>query len=133
MKTADLTGAALDWAVAKAEGLLDSKEVVIYSYRSYDEFSSPLGFNPPVDVYYSNDYRPSTSWKHGGPLIDKYDINLWREGDAFFARLASARLHPLSGVRSYSLQEGPTKLIAAMRCLVTSQLGCEVDVPAELT
>ena len=47
----------------------------------------------------------SSSWQRGGPIIEHYA--------------------PL-------FYEGPTPLIAAMRCYVASKLGDEVDVPEEL-
>lgn len=48
IKTSELTGQALDWAVAKAIGLLDRWGVC-----------APVGF------------RPSITWTQGGPIIDR--------------------------------------------------------------
>lgn len=123
IKTANLTGAALDWAAAKCEGLIDSGRVVIYAYRTYDQYGSPLGFSPPCDVYYCNDYRPATDWSQGGPIIEREKIdvmptfgNQWHSTD----------------VSGHVTRFGPTPLIAAMRCYVASKLGDEVEVPDEL-
>jgi hypothetical protein len=46
MKTAELTGAALDWAVAKSEGLSTYVEVV-------------------------EGFKPTTDWVLGGPIIER--------------------------------------------------------------
>ena len=69
VKTADLIGPALDWAVAKADGWDFSKEY----YRIMVQ-----------------GYCPSTDWSQGGPLIDKHNayhhrdqrgqITAWVEG-----------------------------------------------------
>ena len=52
MKTSELTGAALDWAVAVAE----------YGYGS---------------DYKTNRY--STNWAHGGPIIEREKIAIWAD------------------------------------------------------
>jgi len=103
MKTSELTGAALDWAVAKCEG-----------YR--------------LDLVPEDSYTPSTDWVQGGPIIEREGINLFqRKG------LAAKEGKPwLAYTASQLEQAGPTPLIAAMRCYVASKLGDEVDVPDEL-
>lgn len=55
MKTSELQDAALDWAVAKCEGLRTYVEVV-------------------------EGFKPSTDWMQGGPIIERERINLWNEG-----------------------------------------------------
>ena len=52
MKTSELTGHALNWAVGKAEGL--------------------GGIFAPVDY--------CGKWEHGGPIIERENICLWTEG-----------------------------------------------------
>jgi len=56
MKTSELTGQALDWAVAKCEGYLCD-----YKYNG-----------ALVDY--------STNWAQGGPIIEREHIALWSEG-----------------------------------------------------
>lgn len=107
IKTQDLTGPALDLAVAMAW----------YGY----EYKLLLPF-----------FNPSVDWHQGGPIIDKHDIDVLRDGDEFGARLGSMRAHPQREVMSWCCSRGPTKLIAAMRCYVASKLGDEVDIPEEL-
>ena len=139
IRTNELTGAALDWAVAKCEGILDpvhgepQPRVVFYS----DQWDRYMRLNPPPQVYYSDRYEPSTDWAQGGALIE-------REGIGFFCNRTAAigaRFTPDAGAdwRAFALNKlgvhyyGPTPLIAAMRCLVTSKLGDEVEIPEELT
>lgn len=64
MQTIELTGAALDWAVAKAEGL--------------DYFHPEIGPSQP-------DY--STDWAQGGPIIQREKIELEYDGFAWWARI----------------------------------------------
>ena len=109
VKTVDLTGAALDYAVAKAEGDVqlqyDSREGLI--------IRNILGWIP---------YRPSVAWQQGGPIIERERINIRDDGGDQWAADDSIR----------AAAYGPTPLIAAMRCYVASKLGDEVEIPEEL-
>ena len=140
VKTSELTGVALDWAVAKCEGV-----PLIYRGRKWPTDGAttveyaPWAVHPVVDgsgpyvpVLCHSSYKPSTNWEHGGTIIDRYDIDVLRDGDEFGARLGSMRKHPQREVMSWFTSRGPTKLTAAMRCLVTSRLGDEIEVPDEL-
>ena len=64
----------------------------------------------------------ATDWAHGGPIIEREGINIQQspDRDCWMAHNES----PAS--------EGPTPLIAAMRCYVASKLGDECDIPDEL-
>ena len=115
-KTAELTGAALDWAVAKCEG-------------------RGIEFEDPRDPWLTRDgisdqplhsYTPSTNWAQGGPIIEREKISVGAidEGAEWYARQAWADADDATG---------QTPLIAAMRCYVASKLGEDVDVPTELT
>lgn len=144
IKTSELTGAALDWAVAKIEGHIDSGQVVIYPYRTYDEYGSPLGFSPPVEVYYCNDYRPSTKWAQGGLIIEREGIllrALRNPGHTLDGQWLAMYDSTNTGTMVQWVKRtdwprhylaGPTPLVAAMRCFVASKLGEEVEVPDEL-
>ena len=108
-KTAELTGAALDWAVAMCEG--KSVDCEIHAGNVwYGRVTS--GLVP---------YRPSTNWNQGGPIIDLHVTKLEDYGDCWGAEVPDTPEH-----------YGPTPLIAAMRCYVASKLGDEMEVPDEL-
>jgi hypothetical protein len=121
MKTSELTRHALNWAVAKAEGvaLLDPHN------NEWELCWTLLADNS--GEYYS----PSTDWAQGGPIIEREGITVvcWamRPGPDWMARLWLE----LNGRDSVAFT-GPTPLIAAMRCYVHLTLGDEVDVPKEL-
>lgn len=109
IKTQDLTGAALDWAVAEA---------------NYQE-SPPL--KSWVFVLHKRGevtYPYSTAWDWGGPLIEREGI--------LFARTNDDEMYRAWIVRRNASALGPTHLIAAMRCFVASRLGEEVDVPGDI-
>jgi hypothetical protein len=103
IKTSELTGAALDWAVARCAG-----------YR--------------LDLVPEDSYTPSTDWSQGGPIIERecMDLLCLEGGDDGWQ--ADRYLHT-EKVEAY----GPTPLIAAMRCYVASKLGDTIDIPEELT
>lgn len=118
MKTSELTGPALDWAVAKAQGnKYGSVTFDPYTKRVYET----LGL---MQVGY--DFRPSSDWKTGGPIIERESINLNKEHDGIHAVIMEPHGHDWTEI------VGSTPLIAAMRCYVASKLGDEVDVPKEL-
>jgi len=105
MKTSELTGAALDWAVAKCEGAINGDDL-------------------DVGFILEGGYSPSTDWAQGGPIIERYGIELNRYAGEWMATLG--------GRVSVSEEQGPTQLIAAMRCYVAFVLGDEVELPEEL-
>ncbi len=104
MKTSELTGAALDWAVAKAEGKKPSIERNLIWTR---------GKNTPYALF-----QPSIDWAQGGPIIERERINVDPSPDS-----AEWYGYYDNNGKWYS---GPTPLIAAMRCYVASKLGEEV-------
>jgi hypothetical protein len=108
MKTSELTGAVLDWAVAKCEGvaLLDPHG------NKWELCWTLLGDDS------GEYYAPSTDWAIGGAIIERELIAIHGDWRATL------------GEGTY---EGPTPLIAAMRCYVASKLGDEVEIPKELT
>jgi hypothetical protein len=62
-------------------------------------------------------------WALGGPIIEREGITVRRYTDALW----DASIGRLDYVA-----DGPTPLVAAMRCYVISKLGDEVEVPDEL-
>ena len=61
MKTSELTGAALDWAVARCEG--------------------GVGDNQLIGAWYA----PSTDWAQGGPIIEREKVDVMWCGDRWCA------------------------------------------------
>ena len=106
IKTADLIGDQLDWAVAKIEfpEFIDSEDNI----RAIDFIQQ-----------YGRPWNPSGYWAHGGPIIERERIGI----------TPTARDEYRGFIRGggYSYDRNP--LIAAMRAFVASKLGDEVEVP----
>jgi hypothetical protein len=116
IKTSELQGAALDWAVAKCEDW----PMDIW----YDEDQMPMIRDDEVP-----EWKPSTDWSQGGPIVEREKMGLHRgDGTWGVAEGKWEASHP----ECLYVEHGATPLIAAMRCYVASKLGDEVEVPDEL-
>ena len=131
LKTSDLTGPALDWAVAKCE-----QKPLVFRGRKWPTDGAATveyapwavhpvvnGSGPFVASLCNSTYSPSTDWAQGGPIIEREGLSTAKDGDGRWR--AGEYLKTLH-------HYGPTPLIAAMRCYVASRLGDEVDIPEEL-
>ena len=116
MKTSELTGAALDWAVAQIEK---------------PRLSQSFARKNAVVLTHGGLYAPTINWAQGGPIIERESIGL--RGPSIKGNLWAAFID-LSGTSQgpQHRHTGSTPLIAAMRCYVASKLGDDVDVPEEL-
>jgi hypothetical protein len=74
------------------------------------------------------EWNPSNDWSQGGPIIEREDILFSKSGLSQYR--ASIDLD--EGDVMTKACNGPTPLIAAMRCYVASTLGDEVEIPEEL-
>ena len=106
IKTHDLSGPALNWAVAKC-GFIPGTAASMFEVRPY-----------------------ATDWSQGGPIIERERIGLWayqwdeegNENPGWYAEDEGGD----------HVRTGPTPLIAAMRCFVASKMGDEIEIPDEL-
>lgn len=123
IKTSELTGAALDWAVAKCDGLKITYDSIAYWT------DKPIG--PQWKAAGKRcGYSPSTDWSQGGPIIESERIQVFPHNGAIeWCGVAHVQRE---GYIELLTQDGPTPLIAAMRCFVASKLGDEVDIPKKL-
>jgi len=125
MKTSELTGAALDWAVAKCIG-----HRVAENYGSYIRIHLP----DLKQSGYTLAFCPSTDWSQGGPIIEREGLDvhcvntgLWSA--KWWANNSGMVKNPAQRFKHNIQTDGPTPLIAAMRCYVASKLGDEIEVP----
>ena len=114
VKTSELIGPALDWAVAVADG---------YSEWDGEAF---FRYNGVYCACFLAEWKPSTNREQGGLIMEEERICLtnYLDGDKEWAAYPT---HDVDDVFS-----GPTPLIAGMRCYVASKLGDEVDIPEGL-
>lgn len=143
MRTNELIGPALDWAVAKCEGFdtrnnyrcqvidADGTEYVFECFADDDDHAEEQAKDayPNSEVHlieHISLFAPSIDWAQGGPIIEREVMALGIDDD-----METHRAHyPFKqGVEDGT---GPTPLIAAMRCHVASKLGDEVKTPEEL-
>ena len=118
IKTSELTGAALDWAVAKCEGLA--------VFKSGAGPSAKMVYIPKGKRNYYK-YEPAVNWKQGGPIIERERIDVISDPNGTAGWLGRNYIN-----QKIIAQYGATPLIAAMRCYVASKLGDEVEIPEEL-
>ena len=122
MRTSELTGAALDWAVAKCEGYTD-----LHKIDGRMAHEPQLGMYPPRRAYGVMDLFElgfSTDWSLAGPIIEREKMRVAYNPDDHTGE---------AGWDCYVKGWGDTPLIAAMRCYVASKLGEDIDIPEELT
>ena len=104
--------------MAKCEGYTDLR-------KNYHAFSDELIMTPPRAEYGAVALADlAISWDQCGPIIEREWIELGAYHDQWLA--------VFHGEDCSIDQDGPTPLIAAMRCFVASRLGDEVDIPEEL-
>lgn len=117
VKTADLVGEALGWAVGKAEGLDVYLEPPGYNGVPWRVFARYQG----EAIVHTKRYNPWEDWALAGLLLDKHRISLiyaFEEYEALIGMTGSG-YHPSS-------------TIAVCRAIVATKIGDTVQVPKEL-
>lgn len=129
MKTADLTGALLDYWVARAEGI-DAKDLAIKDsacVRQHHDAARQGGFARTMNY--------STNWALTGPLVEKGFCPLLLEdrhygkGIYWTAHECDPKDPPLVFECCPGQEEasGPTAMIAVCRAVVRAAFGDEVE------
>lgn len=134
VKTADLTGLALDYAT----GIADRRELELpsgvlgrTSVVWCDPFTIKREGRPDFHDKTRRLWKPSTDWCNGGPLIDKHMLHIKPHctENGVVKSWAAGMTWPCDTMPS---QCGKTPLIAACRAIVMKELGAVVSVPKEL-
>jgi len=113
VKVAEAKGATLDWMVCRARhphADMSATHVWLDTGDGEDDFLIE---------------QTSTDWAQGGPIIDREKISIrqWTNVPIVHAYMPEGEWS----------SDGESPLIAAMRCLVVSRLGEEVEVPDGLS
>ena len=124
IKVSEAYGVVLDWLVAKCEG--GNLELIEDTCQGRHV------------KFWLNDgnqrYKFSARWEAGGPIVEREITGIdlvseWKNVKKWSAR--KFEYLPNDQTRCTE-QQGPTLLVAAMRCYVASKLGDYADVPEEL-
>jgi hypothetical protein len=120
-KVAELEGALLDAAVAKAEGAR--------------VLPGRIEWPGEIQMVSMGGYRPGEDWFDGGPIIERERLVLGptdKLGEwiayADGATITDWGSDTITGSSTYGT--GPTPLVAAMRAYVASKFGATVDLGA---
>lgn len=144
VKTADLAGLALDWAV----GIADGRDLELPSGhrgRTCIVWCDPFvikreGF-PDFHDKTRRHWKPSTQWGDGGPLVEKFAVKLVMLDDCIdgetpgWVAEAGAECTWESNPNAYIAKnggEGLTPLVAVCRAIVRAKSGDTIQVPEEL-
>lgn len=117
VKTADLSGEALGWAVGKAEGLDLQLAPPGYNGVPWRVFARYQG----QAIEHTKRYNPWEDWALAGLLLDKHRISLiyaFEEYEALIGMTGSG--------------DHPSSTIAVCRAIVATKIGDTVQVPKEL-
>lgn len=137
VKTSELTGAALDWAVGVAMG----------HHNGFPE--NLLGIRVRGFGHERIKWRPSADWAQGGPIIERegvatrqhpttkrwyamMSVDLGGDTQPKWAEFTFRNVPKTASTNRRCRFDSESQLVAAMRCFVASKLGDEVDVPEEL-
>ena len=128
IKISEATNIQLDWLVAKCEGYVEEG---VYGEPKIIDGCVHLHY---CDVVLSSDFKPTTDWSDGGPIIERECIQTLAYGAASEHPKNPEYWEAVLDMKTESaVGYGPTPLIAAMRCFCTSKLGDEAEIPEELT
>lgn len=125
MKASELTGAELDYWVAMAQGMTPWPDKQGYDIHVPIDQSPLRGDSPDLEPLGSSgrslkfqsvsrvDWRPSTNWAQGGPIIELARVALKPRMSGWKAEIAT----PSGCIEAV----GKTYLVAAMRSYVASK------------
>jgi len=114
MNTIELTGPALDWAVAKAMKL----EIIVGGSKTLYLI---LNDTP-------HEFAPSQCWAQGGSLLNQHKISRTIDHSGLWIAYAGYNLND----EQRHMQCDKSELVAGLRCFVASKLGEEINIPEAL-
>jgi len=118
VKVCELSGKALDYAVAVCEG------VEVKSFSESPALFYGKGFEK---------YSPSTNWAIAGPIIEREKITIKYTGSLLeFCACTKTGNGKFTELPPDFVQYANNPLIAAMRCYVASKMGGSVEIPDNL-
>ncbi len=133
LRTQELMGRALDWAVAMCEGATELRsDGITWGFQLGGDLKV---LAPGWSL--SMSYCPSSDWAVGGPILEREHIcpewlaSEWK-AERRVAGKPYAENPQVFPIVVTNVSYGPEPLIASMRCYVASKLGAEIDIPDAL-
>ena len=118
IKTSELIGPALDWAVQEIEYQRMVAEGEHVKQWALDDHRAGASINPY-----------STDWLWGGPILERENISVGYQGHSGVP--LDSLWYATNRVDACGFGQKP--LIAVMHCFCCSKLGSEIEVPELLT
>ena len=115
IKVDTINGHPIDWAVAHAEG---HEAKIMRQDHEYNVVSIKKVLGHDYELI----WRPSTSWRQVGSLIEREHLSLHCDGSLWYSR------HPDVFAECW----GATPMLAACRAFLLYKLGPEIEVPDEI-
>lgn len=135
VRSSDLEGLALDWAVAVAQ----TGKVLVFPEGGHYPPEGSVSLNDDDFTIWLNDgdgnvteWSPSTDWSQCGPLVDEHirSISVAVEPTAGWDAVGGVKYSAVAKDDMFAF--GDTRMVAVCRAVVESELGEFVNVPAEL-
>jgi len=125
----DLSGVALDWAVAVCENQFVVRDPMGFetgSESGYWIWDNSFGSNSTHQLI-GREYSPSRNWAQAGPIMERHGIY-----PSSYYGCGENNPNKFQAGSGLARSRGKTPLIAAMRALIRSTFGDEIDVPGTL-
>ena len=145
VSTQELSGPALDWAIAKAEG-----KHLVRRHARFLELANHYRMSPEKMKYFTKELPPdewtwlnsigsmeqielsSTNSEKAWTLLNEGHISLRAPTDGALPSEGESKLAWIAQTAQNVTMHGPTASIALWRCYVALKLGNEVDIPTDL-
>lgn len=122
IKTSELTGSALDWAVAKILGL--NVYVPPFAEKPWLQIRNNLNRTVMCPSW-------STDWEAGGLLLTQAKISRTIDHSGLWIAYWTDGYSEGAGSNKW-MQCDKDELVAGLRCFVAMKLGNEIEIPEEL-
>ena len=126
IKTAELTGPKLDWAVAECEKVRTYVRPCEHTMTGLCILDADL---VDMETDDAQELRYSRDWAQGGQILERENISVGYQGHSGVP--LDSLWYATNRVDACGFGQKP--LIAVLRCFVTSKLGDTVEVPEVLT
>lgn len=130
VNTSELSGAALDWAIAVQEGrtvVLDPMAFKTGSQSGHWVWEEKEENKKNIYQIIGLDYSPSSNWEQAGTLMERHNVY-----PSCYHGCDKNNPNKYQAGEDVSWCRGDTPLVAVMRSLVRAKVGDEIYIPEGL-